>query len=126
MRDRVVDKVAQRSMKTQKVLNFARSAKAPVISAGVIMANISWKIMNVWCGIVRRVAGWASEIETSLRPTVEAADDAAVVGPEGQRVADEHELDADQPEHDEALHDRAEHVLASGPGRRRRRPVLAS
>jgi hypothetical protein len=29
-----------------------RSANAPVINAGVMTANISWKIMNVCCGIV--------------------------------------------------------------------------
>ncbi len=39
-------------MNTTMALNFMRSAKAPVISAGVMMANINWKIMNVWCGIV--------------------------------------------------------------------------
>src|SRR5262245_39826482 len=33
-------------------LNFMRSAVAPVISAGVITANISWYTMNVSCGIV--------------------------------------------------------------------------
>src|ERR1051326_946663 len=33
-------------------LNFIRSAVAPVISAGVIIANISWYTMNVICGIV--------------------------------------------------------------------------
>src|SRR5271154_2782512 len=33
-------------------LNFIRSAVAPVISAGVMIANISWYTMNVDCGIV--------------------------------------------------------------------------
>ena len=33
-------------------LNFMRSANAPEISAGVMMANISWYIMNVCCGMV--------------------------------------------------------------------------
>ena len=32
--------------------NFMRSAKAPVISAGVMIANISWYTMKVWPGIV--------------------------------------------------------------------------
>ena len=32
--------------------NFALSARAPVISAGVMMANIIWKTMNAWWGIV--------------------------------------------------------------------------
>ena len=39
-------------MKTRKALNFMRSANAPVISAGVMIANISWKTMKTWCGIV--------------------------------------------------------------------------
>ena len=29
-----------------------RSAKAPVIRAGVMIANIIWKTMKTWCGIV--------------------------------------------------------------------------
>jgi hypothetical protein len=29
-----------------------RSAKAPVIRAGVMMANMSWKTMKAWWGIV--------------------------------------------------------------------------
>ena len=33
-------------------LNFIRSAVAPVINAGVMIANISWYTMNVRCGIV--------------------------------------------------------------------------
>ena len=33
-------------MKTRKVENLARSAKAPVMSAGVMMANMAWKIMK--------------------------------------------------------------------------------
>ena len=44
--------VVQRSVKTRKVENFFRSANAPVMSAGVITANIIWKIMNAWCGMV--------------------------------------------------------------------------
>ena len=33
-------------------LNFMRSANAPEISAGVMMANINWYTMNVCCGMV--------------------------------------------------------------------------
>ena len=33
-------------------LNFMRSANAPEISAGVMIANINWYTMNVCCGIV--------------------------------------------------------------------------
>ena len=32
--------------------NFMRSANAPVISAGVMMANISWNAMNTVAGMV--------------------------------------------------------------------------
>ena len=39
-------------MKIRKALNLARSAKAPVISAGVMMANMHWKIMKVRGGWV--------------------------------------------------------------------------
>jgi hypothetical protein len=39
-------------MNNRKVLNFALSANAPVISAGVITANIIWNTMNASCGIV--------------------------------------------------------------------------
>ena len=38
--------VAQRREKTRKALNFMRSANAPMISAGVMTANIIWKIMK--------------------------------------------------------------------------------
>ena len=32
--------------------NFIRSANAPVISAGVMMAKVIWKVMNTLSGIV--------------------------------------------------------------------------
>jgi len=35
-----------------KVLNFILSAKAPVISTGVMIANIAWYIMKTDAGIV--------------------------------------------------------------------------
>ena len=34
-------------MNTSSDENFTRSANAPVISAGVMMANMSWNTMNV-------------------------------------------------------------------------------
>ena len=40
------------AMKIRNGPNFARSANAPVISAGVMMANISWNAMNNSCGMV--------------------------------------------------------------------------
>ena len=33
-------------------LKLMRSANAPVMSAGVMTANIIWKAMNAWCGTV--------------------------------------------------------------------------
>ncbi len=39
-------------MNNRYALNRMRSAIAPLISAGVMMANIIWKSMNVWLGIV--------------------------------------------------------------------------
>ena len=45
-------KVAHSSVNRDKPLNFIRSAYAPVISAGVITANIIWKSMKAWCGMV--------------------------------------------------------------------------
>ncbi len=39
-------------MKRRYALNFMRSANAPVISAGVMMANMPWKIMKARWGIV--------------------------------------------------------------------------
>ena len=40
------------TMKAVMALNFMRSANAPVMSAGVMMANINWYTMNVWSGMV--------------------------------------------------------------------------
>ena len=39
-------------MNTKYAENFIRSAMAPEISAGVMMANIIWNAMNRMCGIV--------------------------------------------------------------------------
>ncbi len=36
--------------------NFMRSAKAPAMSAGVIMAKVIWNIMNTDSGIVPETA----------------------------------------------------------------------
>ena len=44
--------VSQTPMNSNKAENFMRSAKAPTISAGVIMAKVIWKVMNTVSGIV--------------------------------------------------------------------------
>jgi hypothetical protein len=38
--------VAQRTVKSRNAENFFRSANAPVMSAGVMIANIIWKSMK--------------------------------------------------------------------------------
>ena len=48
-------------------LNFIRSANAPVTIAGVMMANMHWKIMNAWCGTAS-VCGPASVALTFANP----------------------------------------------------------
>ena len=39
-------------MNSSKAENFIRSAKAPAIRAGVMMANVIWNITNTHSGIV--------------------------------------------------------------------------
>ena len=40
-------------MNTAQAANFMRSATAPLISAGVITAKVSWKTMKTTSGMVR-------------------------------------------------------------------------
>ena len=59
--------VTHKVVNTTKALNFIRSAKAPVIRAGVMIANIPWKIMNACAGIL--ASGVApSEALTPAKP----------------------------------------------------------
>jgi hypothetical protein len=41
-----------KTVNTTMALNFMRSAKAPAIRPGVMMANINWYTMKVWAGMV--------------------------------------------------------------------------
>src|ERR1700679_782561 len=50
-------KIAHSTMNVSIAENFIRSANAPVISAGVMMANISWKTIKVCSGIVAAYLG---------------------------------------------------------------------
>src|SRR4051794_3621889 len=45
----------QMEMNTAYALNFSRSAVAPVISAGVMMANVIWNAQNSTNGMVRKL-----------------------------------------------------------------------
>ena len=44
-------------MNKRKAPNFSRSADAPVIRAGVMMANIIWNAMNSTWGMVKEYPG---------------------------------------------------------------------
>ena len=59
--------VTQRTMNTTRALNFILSAKAPVTSAGVMMANMAWNIMKAWWGTVSEY-GPGSSAETPSKP----------------------------------------------------------
>ncbi len=82
-------KITHSVMKTSMLENFMRSAKAPTISAGVMIAKVIWKVMKTLSGIVPESA---SIVEARQEEIVEAADPgvhrAAVA--EGQRIADDH------------------------------------
>src|SRR5688572_1685288 len=52
--------VAQRSVNTTNALKRLRSANAPVMSAGVMIANIIWNTMKAWCGTVAAYAAFGS------------------------------------------------------------------
>ncbi|CAM5664167.1 hypothetical protein SCYAM73S_06927 [Streptomyces cyaneofuscatus] len=44
--------VTHRTMNSAHAVNFTRSASAPLIRAGVRMANISWKAAKTYTGMV--------------------------------------------------------------------------
>ena len=87
-----------------------RSAKVPEISAGVMIANVAWYDDEQDLRDRRRER--ARRPEDAVHPDeVEAADRAADVGPEGERVAEQHPGHADERGAEEAVHDRREDVL---------------
>ena len=57
----------QRTVKITKLRNRLRSAKAPLMRAGVIAANIIWKPANSTNGMVVPYVGWGSR-PTSVKP----------------------------------------------------------
>ncbi len=59
--------VDQSTTKSRKAENFMRSATAPTISAGVMMANISWNTMNVCSGMFSSgPAKWLTPLRAHL------------------------------------------------------------
>ena len=57
-----------------------RSAMAPLISAGVMIANIIWNTMNTTGGIGEREARWRSCRRPCSQREVEVADEVARAG----------------------------------------------
>ena len=88
-----------------------RSAKAPQISAGVMMAKVIWKHHEHRFGD-RALAGVADvhALQEEARHAADIGVHAAAVG-EGERVADHHPQHGDEAGDGEALHDGGEHVL---------------
>ena len=95
--------------------NRLRSAKAPVMSAGVIAANISWNAGEQDERDRRPRSLVDREADVHEPDEVEAADEAEAadgVGREREREPDEDPDDADEGQPEEAVHDRGEDVLA--------------
>ena len=80
-------KVLHKTTNTMKVLNFARSAKAPVIRAGVMMANIIWKTMKARWGTPATRSALGSAPTPFKANQSEVADDAADIRTESHGIA---------------------------------------
>ena len=105
-------------MKTAYALNFSRSAVAPVISAGVMIANVIWNAQNRMNGMVRKLeerVRRSARCPTSLQEReVEVPDQAAVAGvTEREAEHDARPEDREDPHGEDVLHEHAEHVLAA-------------
>ena len=60
-------------MNTSIAENFIRSANAPTIRAGVMIANIIWNVMNTVSGIVPFIASTVTPRRSALsRPPMNA------------------------------------------------------
>ena len=87
-----------------------RSAKAPAISAGVMMAKVIWKHDEDRFRDGLGELMDAVERQPAQEDAAQAADDGAARR-EGEAVADDQPEHRDQAGDGEALHDRGEHVL---------------
>ena len=60
-------------MNTSIAENFMRSANAPTTRAGVMIANVIWKVMNTVSGIVPLIASTVTPLRNALpRPPTSA------------------------------------------------------
>ena len=92
--------------------NRTRSANEPVISAGVMIANLSWNIAKITSGTVAHSALFdrlAHAVEHQERHRV--ADHPAQAIAEGQAEAHHHPDQADHAQRHHALQHRRDHVL---------------
>ena len=95
-----------------------RSTNAPLISAGVMIANFSWKAMKTRCGTLPlSVPDHAVQEQV-----VEAADEPAVRLAEGERVAEHHPLHRHQRQREVRVHEAWRARSSAAPSRRRRAP----
>ena len=103
-------------MKAIQTLNFMRSAIAPRISAGVMIANMPWNMMKTYSGMLRGGEAKLAITESSVTPAQadlrEVADE-GVAGAERQAVADDDPQHADDAGRQEALHEDVEDVLGA-------------
>jgi hypothetical protein len=101
-------------MKAIQTLNFMRSAMAPRISAGVMIANIAWNMMKTYWDVARR-GGEVRVTESIVTPAADLREvaDPGVAGAEREAVADQDPEHADDASGDEALHEDIEDVLGA-------------
>jgi hypothetical protein len=72
---------SQRVMKATQAENFIRSAIAPRIKAGVIMANIAWNIINTYSGMFRGGVAKFADTDSSVTPASPALDRSPINSP---------------------------------------------
>ena len=95
--------------------NFARSAIAPLISAGVMIANISWKAANAEQRDRVLTAVVGQLVDRRAEPGErELADEAAAGVAESQRVAVDDPQDAHDRDRHERHHHHVERALGTG------------
>jgi hypothetical protein len=105
-------KVAQRTMKRRKALNFIAFGKGAGDESRGDDCKHALKNHESKVGDGGAVVGAGIHADPFEPEPVQPSDDAAVIRAEGQGIAPEHPLKGDYPEDDEALHNGPEHVLA--------------
>ena len=87
-------------------------ANEPVIKAGVMMANLSWNMAKTSNGIVGdSLACVASPTPSNIRKVIGITDHTADIAAKSQAETHHNPNQADDPERDQALQHRGNHVL---------------